>query len=374
MENENGKGFEESVLIDLRQNVTKWYREEFGDKAWTPPSKPDELWDKILKCYDKKTTSLIDIDKIEVYDMVQRTREDILRSPVFRKMEAEFDPQLFEPCKLAKFKDDNGVVHYINVDGQGRQIFAIIHGFRYMPCSVILVKDWDEVKSLFFKFNNENRFEHLKKSCKWDVLRKQGDKDVEDDMKQILSYFSDIEMPGRKLNSDSKSGLFSEKDFHDYFRFTTFFRKHGGGYECKDLKMKRKLLLKPYSIIRKGLNQDIGFSNWSTILCTICMAIKRFDSVNYESTFDDLFVNAPNPLPLYPKLGMSNKQDLDDFYRSLFIKPSKNGLLKEELALRLLALCKKCKMINGTFLKSKLGEPSVYENIVSELKELKKTR
>ena len=368
----NGKSFEESVLIDIRQNVTEWYREEHGDWTWTPPMKPDKLWNGVYHCYAKGTVHFIDIDEIEIYDTVQRTREDILKSPVFRKMEAEFDPQLFQPCVIVRFVDDNCVEHNINVDGQGRQVFGIIHGFPKMPCTVIVAYDWEEVKSMFFKFNNENRFEHLKKSCKWDVLRKQGDKDVEDDLQNIMKYFSTVEMPGTRSCSDGKTGLFSGKDFHDYFRYTTFHKK-SGGYECKDLKINnRKVLLKPYSIIRKGLNQDVRFTNWSEVLYTIWNAIRRFDREHCDLIFEDLFVQAPEPLPFEPKFEQSY---LGDYHKSLFGKDSdRKGIVKEALALRLLALCSKCKMINPAYTKSKLGTRSVYANLVNELRELKDER
>ena len=367
--------FSESKKIDLNEIATFAGKSIYG-ASWTLPKKAGKSWTDIKSRQSKDYPfTFIPIKDIEVYDATQRNRQDIFRSPILRKMCSKFDSILFMPCRIALYVDDNGIQHLINVDGQGRQIYGLMHGFPSLPCIVQKVGSWDEVCQLFFKYNNQNNTEKVTKSKKWQMLYVRKDPDALDDYERISTLFTGgVQIPGDNHDDMKKVGsdVFTEHDFTEFVNYgVTFKEDDNGNTTMVDKEMPKKLMFDPYFKMRSSFPDDGAFKHWGLGLSMIYKAVKRLFLANADVVFRNLFVNGVSYYSL------PNKIQFDmSLNAALFLRPTteiKHSLLHEDYGIKMLELCKAVKIINPKYLVKKSKQKSTYEQIINTLKNMKKS-
>ena len=353
------KSFEDSNRIDLNKIAEAAGLKILGN-AWQMPSHPGPSWDELQNRQSKDyPVTMIPIDQIEIYDTIQRNREDICNSKILKKMCDKFDSILFSPCRIALYVDKSGKSHLINVDGQGRQVYALIEGFPKLPCIVQKVNSWDEVCTLFFKYNNQNYVEKVKKASKWNILFRQGDKEAHKDYQLISQLFKGgVEMPGSmRTNILPVPDRFTLEDFDEFLKFVSF--KEGeynaGIVMDNGWNLDRKLMLEPYSLMRTAFSNGISFKNWSVAMNVIYFAIKnqfsRITCLSHDRFFSQIFKAGNTFSSLFPSLSQREQSDLNNVL-SVFVPTDlsralmKNIRLKEDYGIYMLILCDKLGMIN----------------------------
>ena len=356
------KSFEESKRIDLKA-IAEYVIEEIHAKGWKISVNPDQSWDMLMKRQSKQyPVTFIPINDIEVYDTTQRNRCDIANSQVIKKMEQKFDSILFMPCHIALYVDKRGNQHLINVDGQGRQIYAIMHGFPSLPCIVQTVESWEEVCTLFFKYNNQNNFESVKKPGKWEVLLNQGDKDVVEDYELIKQWFTGgIQLPGSVITNNIEEDVFTKADFTEFLKYTSFKEGSDSRICFEERLMDRKLMIAPYFLMRKTFGEGRSFKHWSLGLNMIYKALKNVCAemhADCNQKFKSMFVySSKNPIT---NIGNTRRV----YFCGKDSKPT-IALSNEDFGLQMLQLCNECGIISDEWLK---GRSSIYTKVLNCLK------